>query len=183
MTQLGTTSPDLDGFRELALGGTGGLKRRVVPVTRKLLADAETPLGVYAKLARDEPGTFLFESAEQGGVWGRYSFVGVRSAATLTERDGVARWLGTPPVGLPEGGDPLRAVPETLARLHTPHLPDLPPLTGGLVGYIGYDAVRRLERLPELTTDDLHLPELSLMLATDLAVLDHEDGTLLLIAN
>ena len=56
-------------------------------------------------------------------------------------------------------------------------------MTGGLVGYIGYDAVRRLERLPDLTTDDLHLPELSLMLATDLAVLDHEDGTLLLIAN
>lgn len=177
MTSLGAATPDLAGFRDLAPG------RRVIPVTRKLLADAETPLGVYAKLARDEPGTFLFESAEHGGVWGRYSFVGVRSAAVLTERDGQAHWLGNPPVGLPEGGDPLAAVQETVARLHTPHLPGLPPLTGGLVGYIGYDAVRRLERLPDLTTDDLGLPELALMLATDLAVLDHVDGTVLLIAN
>nr|WP_202897646.1 anthranilate synthase component I [Actinopolymorpha pittospori] len=174
---IGATAPDLEEFRRLAPG------RRVIPVTRKLLADAETPLGVYAKLARDEPGTFLFESAEHGGVWGRYSFVGVRSAAVLTERGGQAHWLGTPPVGLPSGGDPLAAVQETVARLRTPRLPGLPPLTGGLVGYIGYDAVRRLERLPDLTEDDLRLPELALMLATDLAVLDHVDGTLLLIAN
>jgi anthranilate synthase component 1 len=178
---LGATAPDLETFRELAKG------RRVIPVTRRLLADAETPLGVYAKLARDEPGTFLFESAEHG-VWGRYSFIGVRSAATLVERDGVAHWEGTPPVGLPSGGDPLAAVRETLALLHTEPIkieqgPDLPPLTSGLVGYIGYDAVRRLERLPSLTTDDLQLPELALMFATDLAVLDHSDGTVLLIAN
>ncbi|HVD27158.1 MAG TPA: anthranilate synthase component I, partial [Mycobacteriales bacterium] len=57
------------------------------------------------------------------------------------------------------------------------------PLTGGLVGYLGYDTVRRLERLPEHATDDLQVPELALMLATDLAVLDHADGSLLLIAN
>ena len=65
---------------------------RVVPVTRRLLADGETPVGVYRKLAGG-PGTFLLESAEQGAgvagtAWSRYSFVGVRSAATLTERDG-----------------------------------------------------------------------------------------------
>ncbi len=176
MSPLGVVSPTLEEFRELARD------RRVIPVTRRLLADGETPLGVYAKLARDEPGTFLFESAEHG-VWGRYSFIGVRSEATLTERDGVAHWLGTPPVGLPSGGDPLAAVKETLAKLHTPRFPDLPPLTGGLVGYIGYDAVRRLERLPDKTVDDLKVPELSLMLASDLAVVDHVDGTVLLIAN
>src|SRR5207248_2679183 len=67
---------------------------------------------------------------------------------------------------------------------HTPRTrDDLPPLTGGLVGYLGWDAVRRMERLPDLTTDDLHLPELQFMLATDLAVLDHADGSILLIAN
>jgi len=174
---LGTVEPDLATFRELAR------ELRVIPVSKKLLADAETPLGVYAKLARDEPGTFLFESAEHGGVWGRFSFVGVHSAATLTERDGLAHWEGSPPVGLPSGIDPLEAVRGTLARLHTPRRPGLPPCTGGLVGYIGYDAVRRLERLPELAEDDLRLPELSLMLATDVAVFDHVEGTLLLIAN
>ena len=70
-----------------------------------------------------------------------------------------------------------------LRALHTPRQPGLPPLTGGLVGYIGYDAVRRWERLPSVAPDELHVPELGLMLATDLAVLDHADGTVLLIAN
>lgn len=175
--KLGETSPDRARFRELAAD------RRVIPVTRQLLADAETPIGVYAKLARDAPGTFLLESAEHGGMWGRFSFIGARSVATLTERDGQAHWLGTPPAGLPHGGDPLEAVRQTLELLHTPRLPDLPPLTGGLVGYLGYDAVRRLERLPTDTVDDLRIPELGLMLASDLAVLDHVDGTITLIAN
>ena len=170
-------TPDLAGFRQLAR------ERRVIPVTRRLLADGETPLSVYRKLAGGRPGTFLLESAELGGVWSRYSFVGARSHATLTERDGQAHWLGPAPVGVPTDGDPLDALQATLAALHTERLPGLPPLTGGLVGIIGYDAVRRLERLPELTTDDLHVPEIAMMLATDLAVLDHADGSVLLIAN
>ena len=71
-----------------------------------------------------------------------------------------------------------------LARaLRSPRGADLPRLTGGLVGYLGYDVVRRLERLPATSTDDLGMPELALMLVTDLAVLDHTDGTVLLIAN
>ena len=168
---------DLDAFRALAR------ERRVVPVTRTLLADGETPVGLYRKLAGERPGTFLLESAEHGGVWSRYSFVGARSAATLTERDGEAVWLGRPPVGLPSGGDPLHALRDTVAALRTSALPDLPPLTGGLVGYVAYDAVRRLERLPSLAVDDLQLPELGLLLATDLAVLDHQDGSVVLIAN
>jgi len=173
----GAAAPDLATFRELARG------RRVIPVTRRLLADEETPVGLYRKLAGGRPGTFLLESAEHGRVWSRYSFVGARSRATLTERVGGACWLGDPPSGVPTGGDPLEAVRGTLDALHTPRLPGLPPLTGGLVGYIGYDAVRRLERLPTRATDDLRLPELTLLLATDLAALDHADGSVLLIAN
>jgi anthranilate synthase component I len=170
-------TPDLETFRVLAK------ERRVIPVTRKLLADGETPVGVYQKLAANRPGTFLLESAEHGGVWSRYSFVGAQSAAVLSERDGEAIWHGKPPVGLPSGGDPWDALQGTLAALHTEPLPGLPPLTGGLVGYVAYDAVRRLERLPETTTDDLLIPEIGFLLATDMAVLDHEDGTLLLVAN
>ncbi len=59
----------------------------------------------------------------------------------------------------------------------------LPPLTGGMVGYLSYDFVRRLERLPTLTEDDLGVPELGMMLATDLVVLDHFDGSAILVAN
>ncbi|MGQ0630142.1 MAG: anthranilate synthase component I [Sporichthyaceae bacterium] len=175
----GAIVPDLASFREQAT------TRTVIPVHRRLLADGETPVGLYRKLAGERPGTFLLESAEHGRVWGRYSFIGVHSPAMLTERDGGAVWVGTPPVGVPTSGDPLVALRETVEALRTPASGGLglPPLTGGLVGFIGYDAVRRLERLPDKAVDDLHLPELAMLLATDLAVLDHEDGSVTLIAN
>src|SRR3954469_15003262 len=125
---FGVTWPSREQFRELARD------RRVIPVVRRLLADAETPLGVYRKLARDEPGTFLLESAEHGGVWSRYSIVGARCSATLTEVDGEAHWIGERPVGRPPSGAPTAALRDTVAALRTPALPGLPPLTGGLVG-------------------------------------------------
>jgi anthranilate synthase component 1 len=155
----------------------------VIPVYRRVLADSETPLGLYKKLAKNNPGTFLLESAEHGGVWSRYSFIGVRSQTTLTERDGKADWLGTPPAGVPRGMDPLQALKLAVAHLKTPVIPGLPPLTGGLVGYMGYDAVRRLENIPSLALDDLNLPEIAFMLTSDLAVMDHSNGTVTLIAN
>ncbi|PVE10765.1 anthranilate synthase component I [Streptomyces scopuliridis] len=170
---------DLETFRKLAVD------RRVIPVSRRLLADGDTPVGLYRKLAAERPGTFLLESAENGRSWSRYSFIGVRSAATLTERDGVTHWLGTPPVGVPVDGDPLAALRATVETLHTPRdlSSGMPPFTGGMVGYLGYDIVRRLERIGEHGRDDLRIPELTMLLTSDLAVLDHWDGTVLLIAN
>ncbi|RMI29822.1 anthranilate synthase component I [Nocardia stercoris] len=156
---------------------------RVVPVVRKVLADSETPLSAYRKLAADRAGTFLLESAENGRSWSRWSFIGAGSPAALTVVDGEAAWLGAAPADAPAGGDPLRALRDTLQLLRTERLPGLPPLTGGLVGYLGYDIVRRLERLPELTTDDLRIPEMVLLLATDLAAFDHHEGAITLIAN
>jgi len=176
-TGLGSVSPSRDDFRSLAEG------RRVIPVVRRLLADGETPVGIYRKLAADRPGTFLFESAENGRSWTRWSFIGVRSPAALTVRDGKAVWTGTPPVGLPTEGDPMTVLSETLATLHTDPLPGMPPLTGGMVGYVGYDAVRWLEKLPELAVKDLDIPELTMLFATDLAAFDHHEGTVTLIAN
>ena len=155
----------------------------VIPVSRKLLADSETPLGVYKKLAKNAANTFLLESAEHGGAWSRYSFIGVRSEATLSEKDGVAYWQGTAPAGAPTGIDALEALRLSAAHLKSPKIPGLPPLTGGLVGFMGYDVVRRLEKLPSLAHKDLPLPELSFMLTSDLAVMDHSDGTITLIAN
>jgi anthranilate synthase component 1 len=170
---LGATSPSAAEF--------AALDQPLVPVVRRLLADGETAVGVYRKLAGNRAGTFLLESAEQGKQWSRWSFVGVRCAAALTERDGAALWLGD---GLPTTStDPLEAVREADALLRSPHRDDLPPFTGGLVGYLAYDIVRRIERLPATAPDELGMPELTMLLATDLAVLDHSDGTIILIAN
>ena len=107
-------SPDLPGFR--AAASEAG--RRVVSVHARLLADDLTPVGLYHQLCGDAPGTFLFESADNG-QWSRYSFVGVRSAATLAESGGEAAWTWSdrPIDGLPRGGDPLAVVRETLAGL------------------------------------------------------------------
>jgi len=174
---LGATSPSLAEFRALAAG------HRVVPVTRRVLADSETPVSAYRKLAAGRPGTFLLESAENGRSWSRWSFIGAGSAAALTVVDGSAGWLGAVPAGAPSGGDPLAVLRATCELLRSERLPGLPPLTGGMVGYLGYDVVRRLERLPSTAVDDLGVPELVMLLATDLAAVDHHEGTITLIAN
>lgn len=164
-------------FRALAA------EHRVVPVTRKVLADSETPLSAYRKLGANRPGTFLLESAENGRSWSRWSFIGAGAPTALTVRDGHAVWLGSAPDGAPCGGDPLAALRATMALLSTGPLPGLPPLSSGLVGFFAYDFVRRLERLPERAVDDLQLPDMLLLLATDLAAVDHHEGTITLIAN
>ena len=168
---------NLHEFREYAR------EYNVIPVYRKLLADGETPLGVYRKLAGKSPGSFLLESAEHGGVWSRYSFIGAHSQATLTEVDGQAQWIGVAPAGAPAGIDPLEALRLSASHLRSPKIPGLPPLTGGLVGYMGYDSVRRLEKLPSKAVKDIPLPEIAFMLTSDLAVMDHTEGSITLIAN
>jgi anthranilate synthase component I len=156
---------------------------RLVPITRTLFADAETPVGVYRKLAAGRPGTFLLESAEPGRSFSRWSFVGVHAVASLSVVDGDAAWSGEVPTGLPRCGDPLQVLGTAWRSLRGPRLPDLPPLTGGFVGYLGYDVVRRIERLPDKAVDDLGFPELTMLLVTDLAAVDHQECTILLIAN
>ena len=174
---LGATIPDLAGFLDQAP------KSRVIPVVRRLLADGMTAVGLFEALCEDRAGTFLLESAEQGRTWSRYSFVGVRCVAMLTEIDGQAVWAGRVPDGLSQDPDPLVALRESVETLKTTPLPGLPPLTGGFVGFLSYDAVRRWEKVPDQHENILNIPELGFLLATDLAVLDHADGSVLLIAN
>lgn len=175
MTRL-TVTPTAEEFRRLARDS------RVIPVWTKVVVDTETPVGLYSRLARNAPHSFLFESAEDG-VFSRWSIIGVRSGATLTEQDGGARWVGAPPVGLPTEGDPLEVLRASLRVLRTERPTGLPPFVNGFVGYLGYDVVRRLEVLPDQNVDDLRVPELVMMLATDLAVMDHHNGELWLVAN
>ncbi|MCS5733278.1 anthranilate synthase component I [Herbiconiux daphne] len=161
---------------------------RVIPVIRELYADGETPVGIYRKLADGRPGTFLLESAEQGGIWSRFSFIGVSSFGILTERDDRAVWLdlGLPvertfPGGLPEG--PLDAVSALYDHWKTPAVPSHPPLTGGLVGFIGWETVRQLERLPHRPAADYPMPSQGLSFVSEIVVVDHSQGTLQLLVN
>jgi anthranilate synthase component 1 len=160
---------------------------RVVPVIRELFADGETPVGIYRKLARGEPGTFLLESAEQGGIWSRYSFIGVSSFGVLTQQADAATWLD---YGLTEeralGTDaptaPLDALAHLYERWATPHVPGHPPLTGGLVGFIGWEAIRQIERLPNAPAADFDIPGQAFSFVSELVVVDHRTGSVLLIA-
>jgi len=155
----------------------------VIPVAKKIPANNESPLTIYLKLAQNRIDTFLLESAESNGVWSRYSFIGVNSEATLTEKSGSVFWRGVMPAGAPTGVDPLEALRISTAHLRSPKFTDLPPLTGGLVGYLGYEIVRRLEKIKSSTVDDLNIPEITMLLTSDLAVFDHLENEITLIAN
>ncbi len=167
---------------------------RVVPVMRELFADAETPVGIYRKLARGVPGSFLLESAEQGGIWSRYSFIGVSSFGVLTQVADSAQWMD---YGLREERafrstsreaplsdlGPLEAVGKLWELWATPRIPGHPPLTGGLVGFLGWDAVRQMERLPHGPRADFHIPGQAFSFVRELVVMDHRTGSILLIVS
>ncbi|WP_430866859.1 anthranilate synthase component I [Demequina aurantiaca] len=175
--EWGQTWPSLPEFAEL------GATHRVVPVARRILADGLTPVAVYRALAQARPGTFILESAEPDGTRGRFSFVGVHSRATLTIDGDDARWTGDVPVGLTDEA-PLASIQLALDELKSEAIPGLPPLTGGLVGVIGWDIVRQWEpTLPNAATRDLDVPDAVLCLATDIAAIDHHDGSVWLISN
>lgn len=163
-------------------------EHRVVPVLRELFADGETPVGIYRKLAAGRPGTFLLESAEQGGIWSRFSFVGAASFGMLTQDGDDVRWLdyglsAERALGPDATGRPLDALAALHERWSSPRIPGLPPLTGGLVGFIGWEAVRQLERLPNRPPADVDVPGQAMSFVADLVVIDHRSGTVKLIAN
>jgi len=150
-----------------------------------VLADLDTPLSVYLKLA-DGPDAYLLESVEGGDTWGRYSIIGLPCARryslsgtrmTISE-DGVA-------VREEEVADPLDYVARLPRQFRAPRLERLPVFTGGLVGYFGYEIVQRFE--PRLAggdkPDELGTPEMVLLLSEEVAVFDNLAGRLYLIVN
>jgi len=175
-----TRTITLDAFERLAAQGFNR-----VPVTRSILADTETPLSTYNKLARGER-SFLFESVQGGERWGRYSIIGLPakkwfavSGATLT------LYEGENPLEVVHTEDPLAAFDQIRARYHSAPMPELPVFHGGWVGYFSYDTVRYVEnRLADSAPpDDMALPDLSLMLSEEVVVFDNLAGALTLIIN
>lgn len=163
----------------------------VIPVCREVFADAETPVGIYRKVAASRPGTFLLESAEQGGVWTRFSFVGAGSFGSLSERDGRARWVpsegGIPEERLLPGGvshlAPVEALRAAAEHWRTPQVAQLPPLVSGFVGYLGWETVRQFERLEHGPTEGPGIPSQSLSFASEVVVIDHREGSVILVVN
>ncbi|MCS5587928.1 MAG: anthranilate synthase component I [Porticoccaceae bacterium] len=159
-----------------------------IPVTRSVLADLETPLSVYLKLAHG-PNSYLFESVQGGEKWGRYSLIGLQTSTVLKvygQRLEIIR-DGKPMVNR-QTTDPLAEV-ERFRQLFSmpdlPDLPDLPRFTGGLVGYFGYDTVRFVEsRLANSAPkDELGTPDILLMASDEVAIFDNLSGSLMLVVH
>ena len=155
-----------------------------IPVVREVLADLDTPLSTYLKLA-DASCTFLLESVEGGETWGRYSIIGISAAALLTVRNGMC--MVESPAGTEQLGaeDPFEAIERFRTRYKVPELPGLPRFSGGLVGYFGHETVGYIE--PQLAgsdaPDELGCPDACLMLAEELVVFDNLRGTVQIVVH
>ncbi|WP_017925142.1 anthranilate synthase component I [Thioalkalivibrio sp. HL-Eb18] len=156
-----------------------------IPLVREVLADLETPLSIFLKLA-NRPYSYLFESVQGGERWGRYSFIGLPARTRVrvhghditveTDGDVVEQTTET---------DPLAWIEAYQARFKVADLPGLPRFTGGLVGYFGFETVRLIEpRLegPE-KPDALGLPDILLMVSEEVVVYDNLSGRLYLVVH
>jgi anthranilate synthase component 1 len=166
-----TTLPDYEAFARAY--GSGEAE---VAVTT-LVADLETPVSAYLKLARGRSGNmFLLESVEGGSQRGRYSMIGLdpdlifRSTGDYAEIN--RRAFADPAAFVPCPGDPLDVLRSLLAESRIAMPPGLPPMSAGVFGYLGYDMVRRMERLPAAKPDPIGVPEALLIRPTVMVVFD-----------
>jgi anthranilate synthase component 1 len=158
----------------------------LVPVHRTLLADLETPVSVYLKLAQASTASFLLESVEGGEQVGRYSFLGVNPEGLIAIQDNeVIRTLDGETITrqLGPGEDPLCAIRQELDRARLVQIEGLPRFVGGAVGYLGYDVVRYFERLPQTATKDQRFPDAAFFLVNTLVIFDHVKHQLVILAN
>ncbi|MBM3879103.1 MAG: anthranilate synthase component I [Verrucomicrobia bacterium] len=182
--------PNLADF--LALSKQGNL----IPVTRRILADFETPLSAYRKI-RGQGESFLFESVEGGEHLGRYSFVGCNPRAvirqthdevTVTANGRVlerARIDPKPPAATADiVRDGLAIVERVLGRYRPVSLPGLPRFTGGAVGYLGYEYIHDIEPVvPRPPQDELGTPVLYFLVADELLIFDRVSQTITVLVN
>lgn len=156
-----------------------------IPVTREVLADLETPLSVYLKLALGA-NSYLFESVQGGEKWGRYSLIGLQTSTVLKVFGNRLEIIrdGKPMVNRTTS-DPLAEVERFRQLFSMPNLPELPRFTGGLVGYFGYDTVRFVEpRLAKSTPpDELDVPDILLLASDEVAIFDNLSGTIMLVVH
>jgi anthranilate synthase component 1 len=155
-----------------------------VPVRRTILADLDTPLSAYLKLA-DAPYSYLFESVQGGEKWGRYSMLGL-PAQTIIKVFGlqVEVHRAHQPIERFDVADPLAWITAFQQQYQVPDIEDLPRFNGGLVGYFGYETIRYIEK--KLATgrdkpDPIGTPDIVLMVSDEVVVFDNLRGELHLI--
>lgn len=156
-----------------------------IPVSREVLADLETPISAYRKLA-EGAYSYFFESVHGGEKWGRYSIIGLPCRTVLKVFGFRAEtWVDGELTASEEVEDPLAYAEAMQRRYRTAPREDLPVFHGGLVGYFGYDTVRYVE--PRLRAgmppDELGTPDILLMLSEEVLVFDNLSGTIRLVVN
>jgi len=151
-----------------------------IPLVREVLADLDTPLSAYLKLA-NAPYSYLFESVHGGEKWGRYSIIGLPCATRIKifgkkiiiEHD----YENSETL---EVDDPLAWIENFQQSFNVAEIDGLPKFTGGLVGYFGYETIRYIE--PKLAgvekMDALQTPDILLMLSEEVVVFDNLSGKL-----
>src|SRR5437867_4249333 len=177
--------PAPDEFLKLATQGN------LIPVTRRILADFETPLSAYRKI-RGQGESFLFESVEGGEHLGRYSFVGCNPRAVIRQTDNRVEVIESGNVvekfvvsrgptgdGSPRVRDGLEVVERILKKYRAVPLPGLPRFTGGAVGFIGYEFIHDIEPVvPRPPQDDLRTPTMYFLIADQLLIFDRDAQSL-----
>ena len=153
-----------------------------IPLVREVLADLDTPLSAYLKLAH-QPYTYLFESVQGGERWGRYSFIGLSCAERIKVFGNKVVHEKNNQVHEENAQDPLTWVQSFLQQFNVPEIPELPRFTGGVVGYFGYETIQYIEpRLQsEAKPDILQTPDIFLMVSKELVVFDSLSGKIFII--
>ncbi len=175
-------APEFDSFAARYDAGTPQV------VSTKLVADLETPVSAYLKLADGRANSFLLESVEGGAHRGRYSFIGLKpdviwrcfgDKAEINRRAlAESRDFEPCPVSREKGAlASLRA----LVAESQPDMPaTLPPMAAGLVGYMGYDMVRLVEPVEDAGKPGYDLPDGQFLRPTVMAIFDNIDDSVTL---
>ncbi len=171
-------SPDQETFSDMIKGA--GL----VPLHRTIVADLDTPLTIFAKVAGEEEHAFLFESMEGGEKWGRYSFIGLDPLLTFESIRDRVMLSGTGFDGpeVRDGVNPLVELRELLASFNASTAPGLPRFYGGAVGFLGYDMIRFIEEIPD-SHEPLDVPDSSFIVPRLVLIHDSVNQTLTVVCN
>jgi anthranilate synthase component 1 len=169
--------PTFDEFRRLARPNA------LVPVYKEILADLETPVTAYMKIAKDQPYSFLLESVEKADSLGRYSFLGANPATIFKSKGTKIELVRDGRLGMYESADPLGELRKLMAGYKPVHVDGIPEFHGGAVGYIAYDQECFFENLPDNNPDPLNLPDLYFMVTDTILIFDHVNNKLKIVSN